>query len=143
MSYLDRAHLPPEEKLEALKDAFKEHLEPVKPDPMAEKLLQLDEEVDKFFLPDTMVKPTDRYIYIRDFSKAIGIKLTEKEIHQKLWDGRKRFEGLAEGFDPHVPIEVPKVDWAWDGIWRSCTKNLLVSPKCGKLHCYRCNRTLA
>ena len=46
MSYLDRAHLPPERKLEALKDAFKEHLEPVKPDPMAEKLLQLDEEVD-------------------------------------------------------------------------------------------------
>ena len=35
MSYLDRAPLPPERKLEALKDAFKEHLEPVKPDPMA------------------------------------------------------------------------------------------------------------
>ena len=133
MSYLDRAHLPPEEKLAALKSAYAEHLEPVKPDPMAEKLLQLDEEVDKFFLPDSLIKPTDRYIYIRDFSKAIGIKLTEKEIHQKLWQGRKRFEGVAEGFDPHVPIEVPKVDWAWDGLWRSSTQNLLVSlPKCGK-----------
>ena len=71
MSYLDRAHLPPEEKLAALKSAYAEHLEPVKPDPMAEKLLQLDEEVDKFFLPDSLIKPTDRYIYIRDFSKAI------------------------------------------------------------------------
>ena len=46
MSYLDRAHLPPEEKLAALKSAYAEHLEPVKPDPMAEKLLQLDEELN-------------------------------------------------------------------------------------------------
>ena len=131
MSYLDRVNLEPEEKLKALKLDFRNDLEPT--NPMAEKLLQLDEEIDKFFLPDTLIKPTDRYIYIRDFSKAIGLKLTEKEVCQKLWQGRKRFEGVAEGFDPHVPIEVPKIDWAWEGIWRSCTQNLVVSlPKCGK-----------
>ena len=131
MSYLDRVNLEPEEKLKALKDAFSQDLE--KPKTFEILLLDLDEEIDKFFLADSVIKPQDRYIYIREFCKKNNLKLTESEIRNKIWQGRKRAQGAVEGYDPHTPLTVPKEVWAWDGIWMSCDQNLLVSlPKCGK-----------
>ena len=127
----ERIELTVEERMADLKQAFSKDLE--KPKSIEILLLDLDEEIDRFFLSECIVKPQDRYIYIRDFCKTHNLKLTESEIRQRIWQGRKRAQGAFEGYDPHTPLVVPKEVWAWEGIFMSCDQNLLVSlPKCGK-----------
>ena len=57
----ERIELTVEERMADLKQAFSKDLE--KPKSIEILLLDLDEEIDRFFLSECIVKPQDRYIY--------------------------------------------------------------------------------
>ncbi len=129
MKHLDY-DLPPEDQAKTLKLLHKDVLVP---DSIASKLDTLEIEVFKLFQPDCTIKPLDRIIHMRDFCQRKGLKLTDSEIRQKIWQGRRRMEGAVEMYECNQIIDCPEETWAWEGIIMSADANLLISlPKCGK-----------
>jgi len=101
--------------------------------PTAELSLDFDEEIDRLFLPDSMIKLQDRMIHLRDYAKDIGLKIRDTEIKRKIWDGRRRAQGMPEMLTPDMAIDAPDEVWAWENIIMQSDTNLLVAlPKVGK-----------
>ena len=129
MKHLDY-DLPPEGQAKALKVLHKEVLQPKT---MEQKLDKLEIEVFKLFQPECKIKPLDRILVMRDFCLKEGLKLTDTEIRQKIWQGRRLMEGAVESYKPNQLLDVPEETWAWEGVIMSADANLLISlPKCGK-----------
>ncbi len=129
MKHLDY-DLPPEDQAKTLKLLHKDVLVP---DSIESKLDTLEIEVFKLFQPDCTIKPLDRIIHMRDFCQRKGLKLTDSEIRQKIWQGRRLMEGAVESYKCNQIIDCPEETWAWEGIIMSADANLLISlPKCGK-----------
>ncbi len=129
MKHLDY-DLPPEDQAKTLKRLHKEVLVP---EPMASKLETIEIEVFRLFTPECKIKPLDRIIHMRDFCQKKGLKLTDSEIRQKIWQGRRLSEGAVEMYECNQIIDCPEETWAWEGIIMSADANLLISlPKCGK-----------
>ena len=129
MKHLDY-DLPPEDQAKTLKLLHKDVLVP---DSIESKLDTLEIEVFKLFQPECKIKPLDRIIHMRDFCQKKGLKLTDSEIRQKIWQGRRLSEGAVEMYECNQIIDCPEETWAWEGIIMSADANLLISlPKCGK-----------
>ena len=129
MKHLDY-DLPPEGQAKVLRVLNKEVLQPVT---MEQKLDKLEIEIFKLFQPECKIKPLDRILVMRDFCLKEGLKLTDTEIRQKIWQGRRLMEGAVESYKPNQLLDVPEETWAWEGIIMSADANLLISlPKCGK-----------
>ena len=129
MKHLDY-DLSPEDQVEKLRILNQDVLSPPS---MEEKLDKLEIEIYKLFQDDCKIKPLDRLLYVRDICSKEGLKITDKEIRQKIWNVRRLIEGAVESFKPNQLIDVPKEIWAWEGIIMSADANLLISiPKCGK-----------
>ena len=129
MKHLDY-DLPPEDQAEKLRILNQDVLSPPS---MEQKLDKLEIEIYKLFQDDCKIKPLDRLLYVRDICSKEGLKITDKEIRQKIWNVRRLIEGTVESFKPNQLIDVPKEIWAWEGIIMSADANLLISiPKCGK-----------
>ena len=129
MKHLDY-DLPPEDQAKTLKLLHKDVLVP---DSIESKLDTLEIEVFKLFQPECKIKPLDRIIHMRDFCQKKGLKLTDSEIRQKIWQGRRLMEGAVEGYRPNQLLDVPEEVWLWEGVLMSADANLLISlPKCGK-----------
>ena len=129
MKHLDY-DLSPEDQVEKLRILNQDVLSPPS---MEQKLDKLEIEIYKLFQDDCKIKPLDRLLYVRDICSKEGLKITDKEIRQKIWNVRRLIEGAVESFKPNQLIDVPKEIWAWEGIIMSSDANLLISiPKCGK-----------
>ena len=129
MNHLDY-DLSPEDQVEKLRILNQDVLSPPS---MEQKLDKLEIEIYKLFQDDCKIKPLDRLLYVRDICSKEGLKITDKEIRQKIWNVRRLIEGAIESFKPNQLIDVPKEIWAWEGIIMSADANLLISiPKCGK-----------
>ena len=129
MKHLDY-DLPPEDQAKTLKLLHKDVLAP---DSIESKLDTIEIEVFKLFQPECKIKPLDRIIHMRDFCQKKGLKLTDTEIRQKIWQGRRLMEGAVEMYKCNQLIDCPEETWAWEGIIMSADANLLISlPKCGK-----------
>ncbi len=129
MKHLDY-DLPPEDQAKTLKLLHKDVLAP---DSIESKLDTIEIEVFKLFQPECKIKPLDRIIHMRDFCQKKGLKLTDTEIRQKIWQGRRLMEGAVESYKTNQWIDCPEETWAWEGIIMSADANLLISlPKCGK-----------
>ena len=129
MKHLDY-DLPEEDQLKTLKLLHKDVLVP---DSIESKLDTIEIEVFKLFQPECKIKPLDRIIHMRDFCQKKGLKLTDSEIRQKIWQGRRLSEGAVEMYECNQIIDCPEETWAWEGIIMSADANLLISlPKCGK-----------
>ena len=129
MKHLDY-DLPEEDQLKTLKLLHKDVLVP---DSIESKLDTIEIEVFKLFQPECKIKPLDRILYMRDFCQKKGLKLTDSEIRQKIWQGRRLSEGAVEMYECNQIIDCPEETWAWEGIIMSADANLLISlPKCGK-----------
>jgi len=99
----------------------------------AELLLELDEEIDRLFLEDSMIKPHDRTIHLRDYVKKLGLRIRDDEIRKKIWDGRKRKAGSVEMLTPDMAIDAPEEMWACENLIMQADSNVLVAlPKVGK-----------
>ena len=98
-----------------------------------ELLLLFDEEIDRMFLEDCLVKPKDRVIYLRDYARGIDLRVRDDEIKKKIWEGRSRIAGSVEMLTPEMAIDAPDEVWAWENIIMQSDTNLLVAlPKVGK-----------
>ena len=129
MKHLDY-DLPPESQIKKLNLLNKDVL---LPESMESKLDTLEIEVFKLFQPECKIKPLDRILYMRDFCQKKGLKLTDSEIRQKIWQGRRLMEGAVESYKPNQLLDVPEETWAWEGVIMSADANFLISlPKCGK-----------
>ena len=129
MKHLDY-DLPEESQIKKLNLVNKDVL---LPESMESKLDTLEIEVFKLFQPECKIKPLDRILYMRDFCQKKGLKLTDSEIRQKIWQGRRLSEGAVEMYECNQIIDCPEETWAWEGIIMSADANLLISlPKCGK-----------
>ena len=53
-----------------------------------EKIYELEEFVDTLFLTNETIKPQNRILKIRDYSKRNNLGLKEDELRKFLWDGR-------------------------------------------------------
>ena len=99
----------------------------------AELLLDFDEEIDRLFLENSIIKPQDRMIHLRDHIKKSGLRIRDDEIRKKIWEGRKRKAGSVEMLTPDMAIDAPDEVWSWENIIMQSDSNLLVSlPKVGK-----------
>ena len=99
----------------------------------AELSLLFDEEIDRLFLEDSLIKIQDRKIHMRGFAKDLGLRMSEQEIKRKIWDGRKRSVGAPVMLTPDMAIDAPDEVWACEGIVMKADTTLLVAlPKVGK-----------
>ena len=101
--------------------------------PMAERLLKLDEEIDRLFLPDSVIKPLDRITFLREVASRLDLTLRDHDLQRKIWEGRRRAAGAIEMLTPEMTIAAPQEVWLWDQVLMKEDTNLLVAlPKLGK-----------
>ncbi len=99
----------------------------------AELSFEFDEEIDKLFLEDSLIKLQDRMMHLRQVAKSKGLNIKESEIRRKIWEGRRRSQGEPEMLVPGMAIDAPKDKWALENIFMAAKTNLMVSlPKVGK-----------
>lgn len=99
----------------------------------AELLLDFDEEIDRLFLENSIIKPQDRMIHLRDHIKKSGLRIRDDEIRKKIWEGRKRKAGSVEMLTPDMAIDAPEEVWACKNLIMQADSNVLVAlPKVGK-----------
>ena len=100
---------------------------------ITERLISFDDEVDTFFKSDCEIQSKDRIVYLRDKAKNLGLNLRDSEIRAKIWEGRKRSNGLVTMLAPDMEINAPLEVWlVEDLIMKSDTNLLIASPKVGK-----------
>ena len=98
-----------------------------------DKMVQLDQEVDKLFRKNSSVSVANRRIYLRQFCKKIKLSIFDYEIQKALLKGRKRASGAVEVYTPDSIIHAPKAKWIWVGLLMLSATNIIASlPKCGK-----------
>ena len=98
-----------------------------------DKMVQLDQEVDKLFKGTINVNVANRKIYLRQFCKKIKLPIFDHEIQTALLKGRKRASGAVEVYTPDSIIHAPKAKWIWVGLLMLSATNIIASlPKCGK-----------
>ena len=98
-----------------------------------DKMVQLDQEVDKLFRKTIDVNVANRKIYLRQFCKKIKLPIFDHEIQAALWKGRKRASGAVDVYTPDSIIHAPKAKWIWEGLLIQSATNIISSlPKCGK-----------
>ena len=98
-----------------------------------EKIYELEEFVDTLFFTNETIKPQNRILKIRDYSKRNGLNLREDELRKFLWDGRKRSRGEVEYFTQETVINAPQEKWCWENLLMLETTNLISAmPKVGK-----------
>ena len=94
---------------------------------------ELEEFVDTLFLTNETIKPQNRILKIRDYSKRNNLGLKEDELRKFLWDGRKRSKGEVEYFTQDNIIKAPQEKWFWENILMLERTNLINAlPKVGK-----------
>ena len=98
-----------------------------------DKMVQLDQEVDKLFRKTIDVSVANRRIYLRQFCKKIKLPIFDQEIQKALWKGRRRASGAVDVYTPDSIIHAPKSKWIWEGLIIQSATNIISSlPKCGK-----------
>ena len=98
-----------------------------------DKMVQLDQEVDKLFRKTIDVSVANRRIYLRQFCKKIKLPIFDQEIQKALWKGRRRASGAVDVYTPDSIIHAPKAKWIWEGLIIQSATNIISSlPKCGK-----------
>ena len=98
-----------------------------------QRIKSFDEEVDKLFEEDCLIKPRDRIVHLREIAAEKGLNLRDPEIRAKIWEGRKRSNGLVEMLLPGMEIDAPQEVWlVKDLIMKSDTNLLIAPPKVGK-----------
>ena len=98
-----------------------------------DKMVQLDQEVDKLFRGTINVNVANRKIYLRQFCKKIKLPIFDHEIQTALLKGRKRASGAVDVYTPDSIIHAPKAKWIWEGVLMQSSTNIIASlPKCGK-----------
>ena len=98
-----------------------------------DKMVQLDQEVDKLFRKNSSVSVANRRIYLRQFCKKIKLPIFDQEIQKALWKGRQRASGAVDVYTPDSIIHAPKAKWIWEGLLIQSATNIISSlPKCGK-----------
>ena len=98
-----------------------------------DKMVQLDQEVDKLFRGTINVNVANRKIYLRQFCKKIKLPIFDQEIQAALLKGRKRASGAVDVYTPESIIHAPKAKWIWEGVLMQSATNIIASlPKCGK-----------
>ena len=75
---------------------------------------EFDEEIDKLFLPESTIKLQDRMMHLRQVAKSKKLNILESEIKRKIWDGRRRAQGMPEMLTPGMAIDAPDEVWAWE-----------------------------
>ena len=98
-----------------------------------DKMVQLEQEVDKIFRKTINVSVANRRVYLRQFCRKIKLPIYENEIQRALWKGRQRASGSVDVYTPDSIIHAPKAKWIWEGLLIQSATNIISSlPKCGK-----------
>ena len=72
-----------------------------------DKMVQLEQEVDKIFRKTINVSVANRRVYLRQFCRKIKLPIYENEIQRALWKGRQRASGSVDVYTPDSIINAP------------------------------------
>lgn len=98
-----------------------------------DKMVQLDQGVDKLFRKTINVIVANTRIYLRQFCKKFKLPIFAREIQKALWKGRQRASGVVEVYNPYSIIHASKAKWICEGLIIQSSTNIIYSlPKCGK-----------
>ena len=89
-------------------------------------------EVAKVLIEDK-IPIMQRLAVLRSQARQLAMPLTEGKIISIHAQARREMEGIEEGEDPDVELDIPEEVWLWEDLIAEGTLNLVVAlPKVGK-----------
>ena len=84
-------------------------------------------------LIETKVPVLERVAVLRSQARQVSISLSHRELFSLLATARRELQGIDQGEEPNVELDVPEESWLWEDLIAEATLNLVVSmPKLGK-----------